>query len=200
MPTISSRRCTSGSIRLPAGRKVTVSPSATRCGICLSTSQKMLRLTADRLSAHARKVTTGRHTGSHNVRQPRQRIPTRDSRRTARAARAEGVDYWVFGGWAVDLYAGRMTRPHADIDIAVWMDDLHRVDGLLVQAGWRHAPKPTRTGTPNTYMLQHISIWRSSLKTAMALSTLRSETVEATGPWAHSVTTSRCSRAFVSTW
>ena len=56
------------------------------------------------------------------------------------------IDYWVFGGWAVDLHAGRVTRPHADIDIAVWMDDLDRIDGLLGHAGWRHAPQANEDG------------------------------------------------------
>jgi hypothetical protein len=57
-----------------------------------------------------------------------------------------GIDYWLFGGWAVDLYAGRVTRSHADIDIAVWMDDLDRIDELLGQAGWRHAPQANEDG------------------------------------------------------
>ncbi len=58
----------------------------------------------------------------------------------------QGIDYWIFGGWAVDLYAGRVTRPHADIDIAVWMDDLERIDELLGQAGWRHTPQADEDG------------------------------------------------------
>ncbi len=28
-------------------------------------------------------------------------------------------DWWVAGGWAVDLYVGRTTRSHADIEVAV---------------------------------------------------------------------------------
>jgi hypothetical protein len=56
------------------------------------------------------------------------------------------IDYWVFGGWAVDLYAGRLTRPHADIDVAVWMNDLDRIDGVLSAAGWKHTPQPGENG------------------------------------------------------
>ena len=37
------------------------------------------------------------------------------------------VDYWVFGGWAVDLHAGRITRDHHDLDLVVHVDDLDRV-------------------------------------------------------------------------
>jgi hypothetical protein len=40
-----------------------------------------------------------------------------------RLLREHDVTYWLFGGWAVDFHAGRITREHADIDIAVWSDD-----------------------------------------------------------------------------
>jgi dihydrofolate reductase len=57
-----------------------------------------------------------------------------------------GVDYWLFGGWAVDFHAGSITRPHSDVDIAVWLDDLPRIAGLLEDAGWRHSPEPDEDG------------------------------------------------------
>jgi Aminoglycoside-2''-adenylyltransferase len=56
------------------------------------------------------------------------------------------VDYWVFGGWAVDFYAGHLTRPHADIDIAVWVEDLDRISELLGHSGWLHAPAADEDG------------------------------------------------------
>jgi hypothetical protein len=31
--------------------------------------------------------------------------------------------WWVAGGWAVDLFLGEVTRPHADVDIAVLRRD-----------------------------------------------------------------------------
>jgi hypothetical protein len=58
----------------------------------------------------------------------------------------QGIDYWVFGGWAVDLHAGRLTRPHADIDVAVFLSDLGRIDESLSRAGWRHAPQAGEDG------------------------------------------------------
>jgi aminoglycoside-2''-adenylyltransferase len=54
--------------------------------------------------------------------------------------------YWLFGGWAVDFYAGRVTREHADIDMAVWADDRGRVATLLSAAGWRHSPEAGEDG------------------------------------------------------
>jgi len=51
-----------------------------------------------------------------------------------------GLPYWLFGGWAVDFYAGSVTREHDDLDMAVWLADLPRIAGLLQDDGWRHAP------------------------------------------------------------
>lgn len=57
-----------------------------------------------------------------------------------------GLDYWLFGGWAVDFYAGSITRPHADIDIAVWETDLPALARLLKAHGWTHAPSEEDDG------------------------------------------------------
>jgi hypothetical protein len=35
----------------------------------------------------------------------------------------EGIEYWLFGGWAVDFHAGRSSRAHDDLDLAVWARD-----------------------------------------------------------------------------
>lgn len=58
----------------------------------------------------------------------------------------EGVDYWLFGGWAVDFHAGRVTRQHADVDITVWSADLERVHALIEASGWVHVPEPSEDG------------------------------------------------------
>jgi hypothetical protein len=57
-----------------------------------------------------------------------------------------GIDYWLFGGWAVDFHVGRVTREHADIDVAVWRADLDRIRMLLEAEGWDHAPEPGEDG------------------------------------------------------
>jgi hypothetical protein len=56
------------------------------------------------------------------------------------------IEYWIFGGWAVDFHAGRLTRDHADIDVAIWQTDLDLVHGLLVADGWAHLPVPEHDG------------------------------------------------------
>jgi Aminoglycoside-2''-adenylyltransferase len=57
-----------------------------------------------------------------------------------------GIAHWLFGGWAVDFYAGSVTRAHDDLDIAVWLDDLPRIGELLEADGWRHAPSADDDG------------------------------------------------------
>jgi Aminoglycoside-2''-adenylyltransferase len=59
---------------------------------------------------------------------------------------AAGIDYWLFGGWAVDFYAGKVTRAHDDVDLAVWLDDLPRISELLRDDGWCHAPHRDEDG------------------------------------------------------
>jgi Uncharacterised nucleotidyltransferase len=64
----------------------------------------------------------------------------------ARLFERVGIEYWLFGGWAVDFYAGRVTRDHDDIDLAIWHVDLPRISELLQSDGWRHAPEPDEDG------------------------------------------------------
>jgi hypothetical protein len=56
------------------------------------------------------------------------------------------VDYWLFGGWAVDFHVGSITRSHDDIDVAVWLNDHERIAGLLGAEGWKHAPEADEDG------------------------------------------------------
>jgi aminoglycoside-2''-adenylyltransferase len=57
-----------------------------------------------------------------------------------------GIDYWLFGGWAVDFYVGSVTRLHDDIDLAVWFVDIPQITNLLLINGWRHAPADDEDG------------------------------------------------------
>jgi GNAT superfamily N-acetyltransferase len=57
-----------------------------------------------------------------------------------------GIEYWLFGGWAVDFHVGRVTREHDDVDLAVWLEDEDSVASLLRANGWRHAPEPEEDG------------------------------------------------------
>jgi Uncharacterised nucleotidyltransferase len=57
-----------------------------------------------------------------------------------------GIEYWLFGGWAVDFHARSVTRPHDDLDIAVWLEDHDRIAALLEAEGWKHAPEEGEDG------------------------------------------------------
>ena len=46
------------------------------------------------------------------------------------------IPYWIFGGFAVDLHVGEMTRAHGDVDVAVREVDFARAAELLAGAGW----------------------------------------------------------------
>jgi hypothetical protein len=59
---------------------------------------------------------------------------------------AAGIEYWLFGGWAVDFHVGKVTRPHDDLDVAVWSKDLDRIAALLARDGWTHAPEQGEDG------------------------------------------------------
>jgi hypothetical protein len=59
----------------------------------------------------------------------------------------DGIEYWLFGGWAVDFHAGAVTRHHADLDIAIWRADAARIAELLTADGWKHTPERADDGS-----------------------------------------------------
>ena len=85
-----------------------------------------------------------------HVPQPLDVTPARRARPVDALLERAGIAYWLFGGWAVDFYAGSITRPHFDVDIAVWLDDLPRIAALLEADGWRMRPNRTRTAARAT--------------------------------------------------
>lgn len=58
----------------------------------------------------------------------------------AEALGSAGLSHWFFGGWAVDLWVGRVTRAHDDIDVLVQRSDEAEVHEALTAAGWVHTP------------------------------------------------------------
>ena len=73
-------------------------------------------------------------------------ISSRPSLRRTSIFTRSGIDYWLFGGWAVDFHVGSITRAHDDINVAVWLDDHERIAGLLEAEGWQHASEPDEDG------------------------------------------------------
>jgi hypothetical protein len=93
----------------------------------------------------------------------------------------QGLDYWLFGGWAVDFHVGRVTRDHADIDVAVWAADLDRIRALLETERWIHTPEPGEDG--------YISYERHGVRLELAFlasdktGTIYTPLVEGRGDW-----------------
>jgi hypothetical protein len=55
--------------------------------------------------------------------------------------------WWLAGGWALDLFLGRVTRPHDDIDVQILRRDHIRIRKAL--ASWdMHAADPPGTLRP----------------------------------------------------
>ncbi len=67
----------------------------------------------------------------------------------ARVAADADIDCWVRGGWALDLFVGRVTRPHGDIDLFLWAEDAERFAGLLREHGHYEVGGPPRTQQRN---------------------------------------------------
>ena len=58
-----------------------------------------------------------------------------------------GIACWVDGGWGVDALAGRQTRPHSDLDLAVDRTRLPDVRSILEGLGL-HVDEAAEPGLP----------------------------------------------------
>ncbi|MCH5288070.1 MAG: hypothetical protein J1E43_11695 [Christensenellaceae bacterium] len=47
-----------------------------------------------------------------------------------------GADWAVCGGFAIELFLGRETRPHGDLDLAVPEEDRREVERFMREQGW----------------------------------------------------------------
>lgn len=51
--------------------------------------------------------------------------------------------WYVAGGWAIDLFVGRVTRPHEDLEVAVGRPDQEALRAYLANWTWvKAAPRP----------------------------------------------------------
>ena len=49
---------------------------------------------------------------------------------------SHSLKVWLDGGWGVDALAGRQTRPHEDLDIAILLSEADEVVSLLRELGY----------------------------------------------------------------
>jgi hypothetical protein len=94
-------------------------------------------------------------------------------RAIASALDGAGIDWWLYGGWAMDFHAGRITRDHADIEIFSWKRDTYAVREAMQSAGFTYAqfglyPEETQTFLKHG---QEIGIWFIERDGAGAIST-----------------------------
>ncbi|MCL2426698.1 MAG: hypothetical protein FWD05_10230 [Oscillospiraceae bacterium] len=47
-----------------------------------------------------------------------------------------GVDYIICGGHAIDLFLGRKTRPHKDLDVVIYWEDRDEIVQHMLNEGW----------------------------------------------------------------
>ncbi|HTL27929.1 MAG TPA: hypothetical protein VL282_01860, partial [Tepidisphaeraceae bacterium] len=53
--------------------------------------------------------------------------------------RALPCDWWIAGGWAIDLFLGRVTRSHGDLEIGIWRDDQAKLRAAFPNRIWHKA-------------------------------------------------------------
>jgi hypothetical protein len=46
------------------------------------------------------------------------------------------AQWWIAGGWAIDLFLGRVTRSHSDLEIGLWRDDQAKVRAIFPERRW----------------------------------------------------------------
>jgi lincosamide nucleotidyltransferase A/C/D/E len=69
-------------------------------------------------------------------RSPHEGISAADAAAIVERLETSGLAVWIDGGWAVDAFAGRQTRPHDDPDLVVLPDEVPAVEGELAALGY----------------------------------------------------------------
>lgn len=52
-----------------------------------------------------------------------------------------GIEIIIDGGWAVDAVLGEQTRPHEDLDLAVFHEDVPKIRSLFEALGYQEVPR-----------------------------------------------------------
>ncbi|SDS65949.1 nucleotidyltransferase domain-containing protein [Actinoplanes derwentensis] len=94
------------------------------------------------------------------------------------AVTALGMEVWLRGGWAMDFFVGRVTRPHRDVDWFAWSRDGDRLTAALTNEGYELLAEP-----PHDRQLDFV---RGELNLSFALTDQDQfgHVIVAGGPWA----------------
>lgn len=66
----------------------------------------------------------------------REEVGFRPLLQAVRELGASGITWMVSSGWAVDLYLGRVTRVHNDVDVSVFRDEHLALQAFMQERGW----------------------------------------------------------------
>jgi Aminoglycoside-2''-adenylyltransferase len=91
---------------------------------------------------------------------------------------ALGLDISLRGGWAMDFFLGRVTRPHRDVDFFAWAEDADRLIAALTERGYELLAEP-----PHDRQLD-FARGRLDLSFALLATDETGRVVVAGGPWA----------------
>jgi len=72
------------------------------------------------------------------------------------------VPWWIAGGWAIDLFVGRTTRSHADVDVRILRCNQRAVQATLASWDLHTADPPGTLGPwkPGEILPAHVhDIW-----------------------------------------
>ena len=74
-----------------------------------------------------------------------------DVAKVCRALRDMPCGWYVCGGWAIDLFLGRVTRAHKDVDISVARADQLRAQEFMRARGWTLGDTEAHKGAPRSW-------------------------------------------------
>jgi lincosamide nucleotidyltransferase A/C/D/E len=72
-----------------------------------------------------------------------------DALAVVRALEADGIAFWLDGGWGVDALLGQETRAHDDLDLVVELSDAEQVVESLRRLGY----EPVAGAAPRSFVL-----------------------------------------------
>jgi hypothetical protein len=51
--------------------------------------------------------------------------------------------WWIAGGWSIDVFLGRETRSHGDLEIGIWRDDQAKIQATYPDRRWQKVVEKT---------------------------------------------------------
>lgn len=63
-------------------------------------------------------------------------ISAKDAIKIYKLLSKNGIQIWITGGWGIDALLGKQTRPHKDLDVIMFRDDIFQMCDLLSHEGY----------------------------------------------------------------